>query len=108
MPIGAIGGCLPCEFGLAFCYFSLLFGGCGSQTLLTATGTSVPRSYNGTASVGDFLSITLDPAAQTLLYTNLSNGDSGTVPYTVNADGTYTLNDPHGNLVAAYEVRIMR
>src|SRR6201999_4651596 len=30
--------------------------------------------------------------------------DSGTVPYVVNADGTYSLNDPKGNLVAAYEV----
>jgi len=68
------------------------------------SGTSIPRSYNGTASVGDFLTITLDPAAQTLLYTNFSNGDSGTVPYVVNTDGTYTLNDPRGNLIAAYEV----
>ncbi len=87
-----------------FLIFVFAFGGCGSQTSITTTGTSVPRSYNGTASVGDFLSITLDPSAQTILYTNLSNHDSGTVPYTVNADGTYTLHDPQGNLVAAYEV----
>jgi hypothetical protein len=26
------------------------------------------------------------------------------VPYTVNSDGTYTLSDPTGNLLAAYEV----
>src|SRR2546427_7544480 len=48
--------------------------------------------------------ITLDPAAHTLTYTNLSNQDTGTVPYTVNSDGTYSLNDPTGNLIAAYEV----
>src|SRR5882672_2215783 len=69
-----------------------------------STGTSMPRSYTGTASVGDFLTITLDPATQTLIYTNFSNGDSGTVPYTVNTDGTYSLNDERGNLLAAYEV----
>jgi hypothetical protein len=82
----------------------ILSAGCGSKSSITTTGTSMPRSYNGSASVGDFVTITLDPASQTLLYTNVSNGDSGTVPYTVNTDGTYTLNDPHGNLISAYEV----
>ncbi len=76
--------------------------GCGAKR--SELGGSKPRSYNGTASVGDFLTITLDPATQTLIYTNLSNGDSGTVPFSVNSDGTYTLNDPKGNLLAAYEV----
>lgn len=81
-----------------------------AAALLGCVGTSTntvpatPRAYNGTASVGDFLNITLDPAAHTIAYTNKSNGDAGTVPYTVNADGTYTLNDPTGNLIAAYEV----
>ncbi len=78
----------------------LLFLGCGS----TFTPGNSPRSYSATASVGDFLSITLDPAAHTLAYTNVSNGDTGTIPYTVNVDGTYTLQDPQGVLVAAYEV----
>jgi len=82
----------------------LIVAGCSSNPSNSMSGTSMPRSYNGTASVGDFLTITLDPATQTLIYTNLSNGDSGTVPYTVNPDGTYTLNDPRGNLLAAYEV----
>jgi hypothetical protein len=79
-----------------------------------STSTSVPvtpvvpqnsvHSYNGTASVGDFLTITLDSTAHTLTYSNHSNGDAGTIPYTVNSDGTYTLNDPAGNLLGAYEV----
>src|ERR1700758_342880 len=43
--------------------------------------SSAPRSYNGTASVGDFLIITLDPSAHTMTYADLSNGDSGTIPY---------------------------
>ena len=76
---------------------------CGPVDTSTVTSNS-PRSYNGSASVGDFLTITLDPSAQTLTYINLSNHEQGTFPYQVNSDGTYTLNDPDGNLVAAYEV----
>lgn len=79
--------------------------GCGtSSTPVTPVTQQSARGYNGTASVGDFLNITLDPVAHTITYTNKSNGDAGVVPYTVNADGTYTLNDPAGNLVSAYEV----
>jgi hypothetical protein len=54
--------------------------------------------------VGDFLTITLNTTALTMTYNNLSNGDSGTFPYTVNADGSYTLSDPNGNLLSAYEI----
>jgi len=54
--------------------------------------------------VGDFLNITINPSALTISYTDVTNGETGTVPYTVNADGSYTLSDPSGNLVAAYEV----
>src|SRR5205823_7948899 len=58
--------------------------GCGSKSSNPPLLSSLPRSYNGTASVGDFLTITLDPAALTLTYKNLSNGDAATIPYTVN------------------------
>jgi hypothetical protein len=78
--------------------------GCSSTIPAPVSTGSSPRLYNGSASVGDFLSITLDPAALTLTYKNLSNGDTGVVPYTVNSDGTYQLNDPKHNLLAAYEV----
>jgi hypothetical protein len=54
--------------------------------------------------VGDFLNITVNSTALTITYTNISNGDSGTVPYTVNANGSYTITDPTGNLLSAYEV----
>ena len=81
----------------------LSFTGC-STTTSTAPSATVLRTYNGTASVGDFLTITLDSTAKTISYTDISNGETGIVPYIVNADGTYTLNDPDNNLIAAYEV----
>jgi hypothetical protein len=73
----------------------------GSRPL---SSSASERTYTGSASVGDFLSLGLDPATQTLIYSNYSNGDSGTVRYGANADGTYTLNDPSGNLTSGYEV----
>jgi hypothetical protein len=65
---------------------------------------SAVRGYNGTASVGDFLTISVDSATHNITYKNFTNGESGTVPYTVNANGTYTIADPNGNLISAYEV----
>jgi hypothetical protein len=87
----------------------LTVAGCKStSSSMPVAAPIVPQSsvhsYNGTASVGDFLTITLDSTAHTLTYSNHSNGDAGTIPYTVNSDGTYTLSDPTGNLLAAYEV----
>jgi len=83
-----------------------VFSGCGNPAAFTSNSTppAMTRSYNGTASVGDFLTITLNTTALTITYNNLSNGDSGTFPYTVNADGSYTLDDPNGNLLSAYEI----
>jgi hypothetical protein len=81
----------------------LLLIGC-SSTPRTTMATPASRVYHGTASVGDFMTITVDSVAQTIAYTDVSNSTSGTVPYTVNYDGTYTLTDPTGNLVGAYEV----
>ncbi|MGB7584473.1 MAG: hypothetical protein WBM11_06480 [Terriglobales bacterium] len=82
----------------------LSLAGCSTNTSTAPTSSAVVRAYNGTASVGDFLTITLDSTAKTISYTDISNGETGVVPYTVNADGTYTLNDSEGNLIAAYEV----
>jgi hypothetical protein len=83
----------------------LALTGCNSTSTPGPSGVSPSkRAYNGTASEGDFLTITLDSSAQTLSYTDLSNNENGIIPYTVNGDGTYTLNDPTGNLIAAYEV----
>jgi hypothetical protein len=81
----------------------LLFASCSSTTHVAPPAVAA-RIYHGTASVGDFMTITIDSTAQTITYSDVSNGDSGTVPYSVNADDTYTLSDPKGNLIAAYEV----
>jgi hypothetical protein len=83
---------------------SLVPAGCSSSSTTASAPVSAKRSYNGTASVGDFLTIQIDSIAHTIAYTNHSNGVAGTVPYTVNANGSYTIADPSGNLVAAYEV----
>ena len=87
--------------------FTLCFlVGCNStQTVAPpAGGGTVARTYQGTASVGDFMTVSIDPDALTITYTNHSNGDAATVPYSVNNDGRYTLADPEGNLIVAYEV----
>ena len=83
-------------------FFLVVLTGCGTST--APTSTSAIRNYNGTASVGDFLTITLNSTASTIEYTNHTNGDTGTVPYTVSSDGTYALADPQGNLLEAFEV----
>jgi len=81
------------------------FAGCSSvPTPKVVTPSSAVRAYNGTASVGDFLTISIDSTEHTITYKNYTNGEAGTVPYTVNSDGTYTIADPEGNLLAAYEV----
>jgi hypothetical protein len=78
--------------------------GCNSTSKLGVPQNAV-RAYNGTASVGDFLTISIDSTAQTIAYKNYTNGETGAaVPYTVNADGTYAIADPNGNLLTAYEV----
>ena len=85
----------------------LLLAGCFLASCNTASKTpasTAVRTYNGTASVGDFLTISINSAIGTINYKNYTNGDSGTVPYTVNTDGTYAITDPNGNLLAAYEV----
>jgi len=81
----------------------LLLSACNSTPKAVVTAPA-SRVYHGTASVGDFMTITINSSVQTIAYTDVSNNTSGTVPYTVNSDGTYSLNDPTGNLQAAYEV----
>ncbi len=89
------------KFGLLV--VTLVLAGCNSTPTMKVTQSAV-RSYNGTASVGDFLTISIDASTRTITYKNFTNGETGTVPYTVNADGTYAITDPKGNLLAGYEV----
>ncbi len=82
----------------------LVLMGCGSTRSSVSNPAPTTRTYNGTASVGDFLNITVDPTMQTITYTDVSNHTNGSATYTVNGNGTYALSDPTGNLIGAYEV----
>jgi uncharacterized protein YjdB len=74
-------------------------------TVLAQGAQDKLNRYSGTASVGDFLTVAVDPVAHTISYNNISNGQTGSaIPYSVNSDGSYAIADPTGNLVAAYEV----
>jgi hypothetical protein len=76
-----------------------------ASTLPTASGgTTSIRSYNGTASVGDFVQITVNATNHTIAYTDPSNNTSGTANYTVNSDGSYAISDPNGDLVSGFEI----
>lgn len=83
---------------------SILFFTACAHTPQAGTYQNMIRSYNATASVGDFLTISIDSTAQTITYKNYTNGEAGTAPYTINSDGTYAIADPNGNLLAGYEV----
>ncbi|MBI4231700.1 hypothetical protein HY605_00590 [Candidatus Peregrinibacteria bacterium] len=86
-----------------------VFPGCtggGSSTTSSSSSSPSPtvREYTGTASVGDFITISINATAKTISYTNVTNGESGTVSYTIDADGGYIIDDPDGNLITAFEV----
>ena len=85
-------------------FLALIFILTGCNSTKQVAPAPALRTYNGTASVGDFLTISLNSTAQTISYSDVSNSTTGTVPYTVNSDGSYTLADPNGNLLSAYEV----
>ena len=89
---------------MAVLAFLCLLVGCNSASRVSTIPQPAVRSYNATASVGDFLTISIDSSAQTITYKNYTNGETGTVPYALNADGTYTITDPEGNLLSGYEV----
>jgi len=81
--------------------------GCGSTPAApTPTPTPTPaRAYNGTAGVGDMLTIRVDPDARTIAYDNLTNGLSGTATYIIDVDGTWTISDPvNGHLLRGFEI----
>jgi hypothetical protein len=86
---------------------SVELSGCGGGSASGAAAVSsgaVTRTYNATASVGDFLTIQVDASAHTITYHNHTNGDSGTVGYTVSPDGYYQVTDPHGVVLDAVEI----
>jgi len=67
--------------------------------------TAVVRNYNGTASVGDMLTISVDATALVITYENLTAGHSGTASYVMESDGSWTINDVrNGHLLKGYEI----
>ena len=83
-------------------------GSSGSSSSSSSSSTPLTRithTYNGAASSGDFLTVTIDPTALTVSYQDLTNGQSGNaIPYEWNTDSSYAINDPAGNLAWAYEL----
>jgi len=68
-------------------------------------GAGATRAYNGTASSGDYLTFTLDPAAGVVSYHDLSNGArSSRVTFTQAVDGSLHFTDPTHNIVALEEL----
>jgi len=67
---------------------------------------SAIHAYQATASVGDFLLVTIDKANRTVSYENRTNGLTATgVGYTVDARGVYSFTgDPNGHLRQAIEL----
>ena len=71
---------------------------------LAPTGVGT-HSYQTTASVGDFLQITLDKEAHTATYLNKTNGlTARDFPYALDGKGGYAFADPNGHLRAAVEL----
>jgi hypothetical protein len=63
------------------------------------------RTYNGTASNGDYLTFALDPAAGVLSYHDVANGlTSAKVLFTQAVDGSLSFTDPSHNLTALVEL----
>lgn len=63
------------------------------------------RTYNGTASNGDYLTFALDPAAGVLSYHDVANGlGSAKVLLTQAVDGSLAFTDPSHNITALVEL----
>jgi hypothetical protein len=67
-------------------------------------GNDNVQSYKAAATVGDFLALTVNHDTNEIEYVNVSNGDEGTVGFTVLPDGGLEVTDPNGDLVLCYEM----
>ena len=76
----------------------------GDSGAMDGGETNTPRNYSGTAAVGDFLTVEVDPAAMTLSYNNKTNGSSGMVSYAIAKDGSLDVQDPDSNVLHAIEL----
>jgi len=69
-----------------------------------ALAAVTPQNFAASASVGDFVTVTIDHLLKTIAYVNVTNGVTGTVTYTINKDGTYDVTDSTGNITNALEI----
>jgi hypothetical protein len=69
-----------------------------------STPASKSHDYNGTASVGDFLTVTIDRDASVIHWANGTNGESGQAPFTVDTDGALLVAADTGQVKKAYEI----
>jgi hypothetical protein len=74
-------------------------GGGGSSS-----NTSAKHDYNGTASVGDFLTVTIDHDASVIHWANGTNGEAGQAPFTLGTDGALLVSTDTGQVKKAYEI----
>jgi hypothetical protein len=72
-------------------------GGAGSKSPTT-------HDYNGTASVGDFLTLTIDRDASVIHWANGTNGETGQAPFTLDTDGALLVATDTGQVKKAYEI----
>jgi hypothetical protein len=68
------------------------------------SNTSTKHDYNGTASVGDFITLTIDRDASVLHWANGTNGETGEAPFTVDTDGALLVAADDGQIKKAYEI----
>ncbi|ELR20839.1 uncharacterized protein ACA1_277580 [Acanthamoeba castellanii str. Neff] len=70
----------------------------------SSSSSGSTTTYTATASAGDFVTITVNRASRYIDYSNSKSGRAGRFTYTVNADGSYDINDADGDLVRAVEL----
>jgi hypothetical protein len=77
---------------------------CSSGSTPATTPTVTKHDYNGTASAGDFITIAVDHAAQTIAWSNKTTGGNGVASYTVDVTGALLVADGSAEIKKAYEI----
>jgi hypothetical protein len=91
-------------FGTLAVAMAVLAFGCTSPQQDSKTTNQKAHTYNGTAAVGDFLTITVDRGARTMSFRNWTTGNSGVLSFVEDADGTLVVTDADPEIVKANEI----
>lgn len=84
-----------------------LLWGCGQQESTPTPTTTLPPvvyNFNAAAAEGDLLTYAVDVANHTYAYNNITYGVSGSGTYTVNTDGTISLDNGGTGMLLTAEV----